>query len=133
MTRKGHPTVKKRKGVKTQTLVIPDSDEESSPSSPSNIDSDYTRLVMTHVKTSGLVMTVTTSSIPLTEVVDTTDNPTQEVDAGFAGDPTLEDAAPTTQVATRKQTKANDSVSPTKYLTLSSLTNGPTDQDEIMA
>lgn len=127
--RNGYPTVKKRKGVKIRTLAIPDSDEESA---PSNVTSDYARLVKTRVKASGEAGSVTTSSILLTEVADITNDPPLEVDTGFT-DTVLEDAVLTNRVTTRKRTKANDSVSPAKCPPLSSLTNGPPDQDDFMA
>ena len=54
--------VKKRKGVKIRTLMVPESDKEDL---PLNIKTDYARLVQTQVTASGKVGGVTTSSIPL--------------------------------------------------------------------
>ena len=72
----------------------------------SNIKMDYARLVQTRVTASGKVGGITTSSIPLQEVEDVTDNVLLEVHTDCAGDnigdTVIEDVVPVVP-ATRKK------------------------------
>ena len=109
-TRPGNPVVKKRKGVKIRTIMVPDSDEEGS---PSNVNTtDYARLVRTQVTQSGKVGSVTTSSVPLLEVEDILKNtPLPEADTDQWENAVVEDAGALTPATRKRRKKENDSVS----------------------
>ena len=117
----GNPRVKKRKGVKIRTTLIPDSDEEVP---TSNVNTDYARWVKTRVTTSGGVESVTMSSVPLVEVADNTNDLPPGVGTEPAADIAPDNATSATQVARRNRKKENDSVSlPTHHHSLILLTN----------
>ena len=109
--------VKKRKGIKIRTVIVPDSDDEGP---PPNVDAGYARLLKTHVTTSGKAESVTTSSLLLFEDKEivhndsepTTDNPEPLV---------VENTIPSRRARKqRRRKKGNDSVR-----TLNSLNNSP--------
>ena len=130
-TQRGNPTVKKRKGVKIRTVFIPDSDEEGH---PSNINTtDYARLVRTQVKPSGKVGNVTTSSIPLLEAEDVTNDVLPEVDTNHSEVAVVEDVEAANPPTRRRRKKANDSVSLALMQPLLYLTNSLSDQDAFLA
>ena len=126
---RGKPKVKKRKGVKIRTVIAPDSDEEDS---HSNITKDYARLVQTRVTASGKVGNVTTSSIPLLEVEDTTTDVQLGEDTNRVEETVIEDTVPVVPVTKKKRKKANDSVSLTWPPSLSCLANDSSDQDAFL-
>jgi hypothetical protein len=109
--------VKKRKGIKIRTVIVPDSDDEGP---PPNVDAGYARLLKTRVATSGKAESVTTSSLLLFEDKEivhndsepTTDNPEPLV---------VENTIPSRRARKqRRRKKGNDSVR-----TLNSLNNSP--------
>jgi len=63
-TRGVNTKFKKQKGVKVRTVSIPDSDEEGL---PSNVETEYARLLKTRATTSGKVDGVTMNSLTLFE------------------------------------------------------------------
>ena len=107
--RGGDPTrthvtkVKKRKGVGSRTINIPDSDEEDLPPTPSN---DYARVMKTRVGIAGKVERIATSNVPIFE---TDQLPLLEDNAEDRVDAIVEDVLPAVPAKQRK--KANDSVS----------------------
>jgi hypothetical protein len=105
---RGKPTIKKRKGVKIQSRLIPDSDEDT-PSS--NLNTEYMRTVRTRVKTSGRIGSVTVSNVAFVEPEDIMDGSPPEVSTEDAGDNVLQGTVPKTKKARRKREKANDTVS----------------------
>lgn len=105
----GKPRVKKRKGVKIRSTLIPDSDEDNP---PSNVKPEYVRWVKTRVTASGQVGSVTASSVELMDLGGTNDDPPLEFNTEHeAGDVVLQGVAPKTSGTRRKKEKANDSVS----------------------
>jgi len=104
--------VKKRKGIKIRTTVIPDSDEEGL---PVNVNTDYARLVQTRVTASGKVGSITTSSVPLLEGEEATEDFSSEADIIRASDPVVDGIVTVVQKARKKRKKANDSVSFTEW------------------
>lgn len=125
-----NPKVKKRRGVKIHTTIIPDSDEEDL---PSNVDVDYARLVQTRITASGKIGNITMSSIPLLEGEEITGDSSLEAGTNCAEDPVVEDVVTVVSTTQRKQKKVNDSVSIVKFILLSSLANDPSDEDAILA
>lgn len=109
-TQRGNPAVKKRKGVKIRTVMVPDSDDEGT---PSNVNTtDYARLVRTRVTPSGKVGSVTTSSVPLLEVEDiVNDTLPPDVDANHGESAVFEDAVAPIPATRKRRKKENDSVS----------------------
>lgn len=122
---RGKPKVKKHKGVKIRTVIAPDSDEEDS---HSNVTKDYARLVQTRVTASGKVGNVTTSSIPLLEVEDTTTDVQLGEDTDRVEETVIEDTVPVVPVTKKKRKKANDIRPPS----LSCLANDSSDQDAFL-
>ena len=110
---RGNTRSKKHKGCKIHSTLIPDSDEEI-PTPSANANS--VRWVKTRVTTSGQVGSVTTSSVPLSEVADNTNGPRLEADTEHARDTILEDTMSATPVTQRKRKKENDSVSFPSFL-----------------
>lgn len=100
--------VKKRKGVKVRTVTILDSDDEG----PSNIDTEYARLLKTRVTTSGKADSVTMNSLPLLEVQNTTHNdmPLAPCPDTQEPDETVAESAVPSKPAKKRRKKANDSV-----------------------
>lgn len=66
-TRRVNPQAKKRKGVRVQTIIVLDSDDECT---PSNATTDYVRLVRTRVTLSSKAGSVTASIVPFLEAED---------------------------------------------------------------
>jgi len=127
-TRGGNPKVKKRKGVKIRTVAIPDSDGEDP---PTNVCTDYARLVQTRVTASGKIGNVTTSCVPLLDEEEAAKD-LPEVDTDRAGDPVVDNIT-VIPTARKKRNKANDSVSFIELVLLSGLANGSLDQDAVLA
>ena len=125
-----HSKVKKRRGVKIRTTIIPDSDEEDL---PSNVNVDYARLVRTRVTASGKIGSVTTNSVPLLEGEEITADSSLEAGTDCAGDPVVGDVVMVVPTARRKQKKANDSVSIVEFILFSGLANDPSDKDAVLA
>ena len=123
----GKPIVKKRKGVKIRSTLIPDSDEDDAPSS---VNAEYIRWVKTRVTTSGQVGSITTSSVAFMDPEGTTNDPPLEantddspleVSSEQTQDIGLQGAATKIRGDQRKQRKKNDSVSFPPYLHPSTL------------
>lgn len=120
--RSGNHKVKKRKGVKIRSTIIPDSDEENP---PLNANTEYARLVRTRVTASGKVGSITTSSLPIVEAAGNIPNPPPEVDVGHTIDTVAEDTTVSVFPIAQKRKKprrkrGNDSVSPPEELPSSS-------------
>jgi len=101
--------VKKRKGIKVRTIAIPDSDDEG----PSNVNTEYARLLKTRATTSGKADSVTMSSLPLFEVKNTTheDEPLEPCLDSEEPDRTVAENTPVaSKPAKKRRKKANDSV-----------------------
>ena len=126
----GNPTFKKRKSVKARAILIADSDEENP---PPNASADYARWVRTRVTSSGQVGSVTTSSVPLADVADITDEPPLEVGTVDARDMDPQGVVPKIQKVQRKRKKANDSVSLITHLRSPFLTHNCSDKDAVVA
>ena len=105
--RQGNLKVKKRKGVRTQAILVPDSDDESL---PSNVTTDYARLVKTRVNLSGKVGAITATSVHLLEVGGAPKDPPLEVAVDDLVDTAAEVTFPIIPATWKKQKKANDSV-----------------------
>ena len=131
---RGNPKVKKYKGVKIRALMVPESNEEDH---TSNVKTDYAHLVQTRVTASGKVGGITTSSIPLQEVEDVTNDVLLEVHTDCAGhnigDTVIEDVVPVVPVTRKKRKKANDSVSLIQPYLFSCSANSFIDQDAFLA
>jgi len=100
--------VKKRKGIKVRTVTVPDSDEEG----PSNVNTEYVRLLKTHATTTGKADSVTMNSLPLFEVKNITHNnePLEPcLNDQEPGETVSENTVPSKPVKKRRK-KANDSV-----------------------
>ena len=99
--------VKKRKGVKVRTIAIPDSDNEE----PSNVDTEYARLLKTRVTTSGKADSVTMNSLPLIEAKNTHNDDSLEpcLNTQESYETVTENMVPS-KPAKKKHKKANDSV-----------------------
>ena len=106
-THRGKLQIKKRKGVRTQVILVPDSDDESL---PPNVTVDYARLVKTRVDLSGKVGTITATSVRLMEVGDAPEDPPLEVIVD-GPDAATEVIVPTVPATRKRRKKANDSVS----------------------
>jgi len=107
-TRRGSLKVKKRKGIRTQAILVPDSDDESL---PPNVTTDYARLVKTRVDLSGKVGALTATSIRLLEVDNAPKDPPPEFVVDDPVDAAPEAIVPIISTTQRKRKKANDSVS----------------------
>jgi len=128
--RRSNPKVRKRNGVKIRTVMVPESDEEDP---PSNVNTDYARLVQTRVTPSGKIGSITTSSIPLLETDDTADNVLLEpVDTDCIGETAVEDM-PTIPTTQKKRKKANDSVCCIQLFSLPGLADSLSDKNAVLA
>ena len=107
-TRRGSLQIKKRKGVRTQAILVPDSDDESL---PSNVTTDYARLVKTRVNLSGKVGAITATNVRLLEVETAPKDPPLEVVVDDPVDAATEVVVPIISATQKKRKKANDSVS----------------------
>ena len=107
-TRRGSLQIKKRRGVRTQTILVPDSDDESL---PPNVTTDYARLVKTRVNLSGKVGTITATSVRLLEVETAPKDLPLEVVIDDPADAATEAIVPVISATRKRQKKANDSVS----------------------
>ena len=107
-TRRGKLQIKKRKGVRTQVILVPDSDDESL---PPNVTVDYARVVKTRVDLSGKVGAITATSVCLLEVGDASEDPPLEVIVDGPVDAATEVIVPTVPATRKRRKKANDSVS----------------------
>ena len=105
--RRGNLKIKKRKGVRTQAILVSDSDE----SLPSNVTTDYARLVKTRVDLSGKAGAITATSIHLLEVGGALEDPPLEVVVDGPADAATEAIVPIIPAIRKKRKKANDSVS----------------------
>ena len=106
--RQGNLKIKKRKGVRTQAILVPDSDDESL---LSNVTVDYARLVKTRVSSSGKAGAITATSIRLLEAESTPKDPPLEVVDDDPVDAATEVIVPIISATPKKRKKANDSVS----------------------
>jgi len=110
--------VKKRKGIKVRTVTVPDSDDEG----PSNVDTEYARLLKTRVTTSGKADSVTMNSLPLFEIKNTThsDEPSELCVNSLEPDETVAENTAPSKPAKKRRRKANDSVRCTTFTKLPS-------------
>jgi mRNA-degrading endonuclease toxin of MazEF toxin-antitoxin module len=117
--------VKKRKGVGSRTIIVPDSNDNDD--SPLTMTTEYARVTKTRVTTSGKADGVTTSSFLFSEVETADSHAPLEEDANVPADSVAENIVHVVP-AKKKRKKANDTVRP---LTLSTfdITKGPLDQD----
>lgn len=108
MSKRGDPTpirtakVKKRKGVGSRTIIVPDSDEEGP------TPNEYAQVTKTRVATSGKAEKVTMTSVPIFEAKQSITQVPQEEDAVNPADVTVENVAPA--VTAKRRRRANDSV-----------------------
>ncbi|KAF9780597.1 hypothetical protein BJ322DRAFT_1112587 [Thelephora terrestris] len=120
LTHSGNPKVKKRKGVKIRTVIIPDSDEESP---TPNVKMDYARLVQTHVTASGKVGSVTATSVPFVEAAEYLANGSMldiDNDPNLASDIPIHNVVPEMQVTKMRRKRGNDSTKMKSWLGLRS-------------
>lgn len=103
-TRISATKVKKRKGVGSRTITIPDSDEEGPLPTPSN---DYARVTKTRVGSSGKVETISTKSVFIFEADESSAPAEENVDDSVGV--VVTDVIHTVPAKQRK--RANDSVS----------------------
>lgn len=101
-----HPTkVKKRRGVGSRIINVPDSDEEGLSQTAGD---EYARLTKTRVAASGEVEQVSVSTFPVLEVERSSTPTPLEEDGDYAAD--VEENAPPVRKKKRRK-KDNDSVS----------------------
>ena len=105
---RGNLQIKKRKGVRTQVILVPDSDDESL---PPNVTTDYVWLVKTRVNLSGKVGAITATSVHLLEVETAPKDLPLEVDIDDPADAATKAIIPIISATRKKRKKANDSVS----------------------
>ena len=96
--------VKKRKGVGSRTIVVPDSDEETLPTAAN----DYARVTKTRVAASGKAEKIATSSVPIFEAEKVNAAPL-EPNTNVPGDTSVMYVDPV--VPAKRWKRANDSVS----------------------
>jgi hypothetical protein len=97
--------VKKRRGVGSRTITVPDSDEEDP---PLMANSEYVRVTKTRVGTSGKAERVSTTSVPILEAEQSNIPTPLEDDVENPVD-VIEDVVPA--VPAKRQRMVNDSVS----------------------
>ena len=107
-THRGKLQIKKRKGVRTQVILVPDSNDESL---LLNVTVDYAQVVKTRVDLSGKVGAITATSVHLLEVGDASEDPLLEVIIDGPVDAATEVIIPTVPATQKRWKKANDSVS----------------------
>lgn len=105
---KSNPKIKMRKGVKTRTIMVAESDEEDP---PANASTDYAWLVQTRVTASGKAGTITTRSVPLLEVEDVAGDGSLGANINDDEDVVVGDTVTVVPAARKARKKANDSVS----------------------
>lgn len=101
--------VKKRKGVGSRIISVPNSDEEDFPRTSGD---EYARVTKTRIATSGKAERVYVSTVPVLEVEQPSTPTLPEEDGAYAAD-VEEKAAPAVKKKRRK--KDNDSVSDPVY------------------
>lgn len=126
-THGGNLQIKKHKGVRTRAILVPDSDDETLPSS---VTADYARLVKTRVNLSGNAGGITTTSIRLLEVGSAPKDLPPEVVVDGPVDAATDVVIPIIPATRKKRQKANDSVSLTQLCY--SGPDGPADEDAVM-
>ena len=112
--REGDPThlpiakVKKRRGVRSRTITVPDSDEEESHPTTSN---EYARVTKTRVTSSGKAEKISMNSIPIFEVDQPSEPVLQDENANDSAN-IVEINVPRRRTAPlKRRKKVNDSVS----------------------
>lgn len=99
--------VKKRRGVGSRTIAVPDSDDDSPPAATN----DYAQVTRTRVGTSGKAERVTTSSVPISEVEMEKVDAHTSLDRNTGGSMDASAENDVSAVPAKQRKKANDSVS----------------------
>jgi hypothetical protein len=107
-THRANIKFKKWKGVKVHTISIPDSDSDEE-SIPPIVNTEYVRLLKTHVTTSGKVDSVIMGSLTLFEIMSAVHDDSLGPSVDTYKEPVVEETIPAT-TAKKRWKKGNNSI-----------------------